>query len=208
MILKSSETARARVDEALKDAAKSREETAKALTALNEKNAAEESAMNEALTSGNIEGYQQHKAALDAVKDIKAAHEKRAEILEHKELITEAEYNEMVSAIMDEARKECEKAEKLIVSHINNAIKVGAQLCEAYDDAEKVLRILQNDVYRNADRPHDNNGNPKGWVGAKEIPRECWDIVKWIVSITDNPTYRYCAGIGEREEINIMDYIK
>ena len=209
MILKASETARAKANELLTDAEKGRQETAEIIAALTERIATEESEATAALQHGNVEAYQRHKAALEAARDIKAAHEERAEILNHKALITAEEYEEMINAIIDEAKAQRLKAIKDIVNYINKAAEVGANLCEAYTDADEVLGIMQNGVYRNADIAHDNTGKPIGWrIKNKEVPRECWGIVEWIQTIIDNPTYRSCTNRDERGTLNIMEFKK
>jgi len=88
------------------------------------------------------------------------------------------------------------------------AAEVGADLCEAYTDADEVLGVLQNDVYRNADRPHDSIGRPINWIGSKAIPRECWGIVEWVQGIIDNPVYRGCTSRRENGTLNIMEFKK
>ena len=208
MILKASETARAKANDLLTDAEKGRQETAGTIASLAEKIATEEREAKAELQRVNVEKYQQHKAALDAAKDIKAAHEERAEIIKGKALITAEEYDEMVNAIIDEAKAQRLKAIKDIVNYINKAAEVGADLCEAYTDADEVLGVLQNDIYRNADRPHDSNGKPISWVETKAVPRECWGIVEWIQGIIDNPVYRDCTNRDIRGTLNIMEFKK
>ena len=208
MILKASKAARSRATELLNAAGEGRWKTAETIATLNERIATEESEATAALQRGNVEEYQQHKASLEAAKEIKAAHEERAEILKHKALTTEEEYEEMVNAIIDEAKAQRVKAAKDIVDAINRAAEVAANLCEAYTDADEVLGVLQNDVYRNADRPHDSIGRPISWIGSKAIPLECWGIVEWIQGIIDNPTYRSCTNRDERGTLNIMEFKK
>lgn len=203
MILKASETARTKANDLLTAAEKGRQETAEAIAALAERVAAEEREAKAELQRGNVEAYQQHKAALDATKDIKAAHEERAEILKGKALITTEEYDEMVNAIIDEAKAQRLKAIKDIVNYINKAAEVGANLCEAYTDADEVLDVLQNEVYR-------NDGKPISYWQLKEkaVPRECWGIVEWIQGIIDNSTYRSCTNRDDHGTLNIMEFKK
>ena len=208
MILKASKAARSRATELLNAAAEGRWKTAETIATLNERIATEERAAKAEMLRGNVEEYQQHKASMEAAKEIRAAHEERAEILKGKALITAEEYDEMVNAIIDEAKAQRLKAIKDIVNYINKAAEVGADLCEAYTDADEVLGVLQNDVYRNADRPHDSIGRPINWIGSKAIPRECWGIVEWIQEIIDHPVYRGCTNRDERGTLNIMEFKK
>lgn len=208
MILKASEEARNKAAELLNAAEKGRQDTAEQIQALNEQIAITEKEMNAALQTGNVEEYQRLKSTLEAAKDIKAAHEERAEILKGKALITQEEYEELTGAILAEAEAKRIKAIKEIVNYINKAAEAGADLCEAYTDADETLHIVQHDLYRNADRPHYKAGQPVGWIGDKCIPRAAWGIVEWIQAIIDNPTYRAATGRDTRGNLNIMEFIK
>lgn len=117
-----------------------------------------EAAMQTASDTGDVNAYQKAKAARRDAADIKEMHETRKAKLEEKPLIPRAEYEKIISDIYAEVdRLEDVTKEKLfkLASEMKDAAE---EFEEVVFSANKILVILQRDVYKDADRKRDRTG--------------------------------------------------
>lgn len=133
-------------------------------------------AMRSAAAANDAVAYRDAKAAKQTAEDIKEMKEMRLETLISKPLMESDEYLKTVKAIYDEAETARRAAKKLLSDYSEKMAAVSADIMEAQSHANAVLKKLQDDVYRSADRPRGNDGHIIQ-IGAKAV--DLGDVIFW-----------------------------
>lgn len=140
--------------------------------------AAANSAMEKATTAGDVKAYQKAKAERRDASDAKEMHEARLNALNHKPLISKADYEKAVAEIYSEVAA-VENQSKQRIAELSEKMEGEALfLQEAVNAANRALHGLQHDVYRDADRRRDSNGDVL-FLAHDEKKIEKWDTINW-----------------------------
>ena len=131
--------------------------------------------MEAAKESSDLKAYQA------AMKELKAAESERDINQAIKDdfespLLSEAEYNEYCAAIFAEMDKETAAAKKQLAKLSESMRDIGADLLEKTEHCNEVLKVLQNDVYKNADRERTRYGM---YIGNQKEYKESYSAINW-----------------------------
>lgn len=193
MKLKSVENANRRIEEIKKNRAKEEAEIAGKIQQAKEDMEKATGAIAAAVNSTDLTAYKRATAERDEARIKKEMYEARLDILKASALISEHEYNSLVSAIIDEVKgmEKTRAAEMAAISE--QCAKAAAGLRSAQIDANKCLATLQHDVYRDADRTVIN---PSTRVydakSKKEI--DVWDTITWLEDPIQDDSYTATTG--------------
>lgn len=146
-----------KIDKLLSDRKASEAKAAEALAADETAIQKAEADMKQAASANDLEAYQKAKRALRDAKDSQELHGSWSKSVTEAPVITAEEYKSMVSAIYAEMDALENETLKKAVKLADDMAALGDALEEAYVSANKVLRRLQHDAYKDADRMR----NPK-----------------------------------------------
>lgn len=114
-------------------------------------------AMAEATAANSIEEYRMAKAHRESAKDAREMHEARRDALRNKPLISSADYEKTVSAIVSAVAGVESDTKKTLCGLSDEMAAAAADLEAVARNANDILQRLQHEVYRDADRSR----NPK-----------------------------------------------
>ena len=114
--------------------------------------AAANAAMEKATGAGNLKEYQQAKADRANALDAKEMHEARRDALRNKPLISSADYEKTVSAIVSAVAGVESDTKKTLCGLSDEMAAAAADLEAVARNANDILQRLQHEVYRDADR--------------------------------------------------------
>ena len=153
--------------------------------------AAANAAMEAATTAGDVKAYQKAKADRRNAEDAKEMHESRLNALNNKPLISKGDYEKAVADIYAElAALDDQKKQQL--AKLSDQMEAEAlELQEATAKANEVLRRLQHEIYRDADRSR----SPKGGIMALSSEDKAvnkWATISWgKVGVTSHQYAEY-----------------
>lgn len=174
----------------------------KIINDLNDSIAKYEQEKADAVKAGDNDKYKEAKSKLDDLNFSKTYHEERIRTFKTAPLISDSEYNHMVSDIMLQLRKE---SDANILETVNFLMK-GRDKAEALNalikEANEVLKKLQREVYREDLYKVDNDGcyiiskvNNRPMIDRNKVKSfDDYDYINWIHEIT----YQYNNGDGSR----------
>lgn len=140
-----------------------RENEVAELKALLDKDAAAIAAANEAMDAatngGDLKAYQTAKRERQDASDALEMHTARLSALEKKPLISKADYDQAISSVYSEIEQLDTKAKQDLAQLSEQMEKIVTDLQDAISEANRVLQVLQHDVYRDADRRLNNKGD-------------------------------------------------
>ena len=149
--------------------------------------------MTKAVETGGPAAYQDAKAEYNNAIDSLEMYARRREYLQSRPLISQAQYEEVVSDICQEmAEAETSTIDTLekLAEQMNAA---AVELEEAQAKANKVLATLQHDIYRDADRSRDKDGRIKPiFSEIKKVDK--WQVINWGKSAVKNKEYISYTG--------------
>lgn len=193
MSLQSIEKAKKRIEEIKKNRVKEEADIADQIRKLEEDLKNAEAAAADAVNRMDVTAYKKANAQKEDARIQKEMYEARRDTLKASALISDIEYNNLVSAIMDEVKALGDAQAVKMARIAEDFAKAAAGLRSAQQDANACLRILQHDIYRDADRPILNKS-----TGAVDIRSEkkidIWDIITWIESPILNDAYTTTTG--------------
>ena len=120
--------------------------------------AAANKAMEAATTAGDVKAYQKAKADRRDAADAKEMHEARLNALNNKPLISKADYEKAVADIYAEIAALDDQIKQRLAKLSDQMEAEALELQEAINKANEVLRRLQHEVYRDADRSRSAKG--------------------------------------------------
>lgn len=156
---------------------------------------AAEGEMTAATIAGDVKAYQKAKAKRTNACDAKEMHEKRVEMLNKKPLITETEYNLMVSDVASEMSELDNNAKEKLAELSNEMNAIGLELKEAQEDANEVLKKLKVRVFDNA-TPADIRSGKYSVNRAKPRTVDKWETIWWATSGVNTDGYKKHTGNG------------
>ena len=113
-------------------------------------------AMEEATAAGDLKAYQAAKSKRTDAEDAKEMHMNRLDALKNKPLISRREYEKAVSDITLEVAALDDETKQALARLSEQMADHAEELRENTIHADEVLRRLQHDVYRDADRTRHN----------------------------------------------------
>jgi hypothetical protein len=155
------------------------------------------SAKETAKNNGDISGYRKANAEILEATDAKMIYEEMYNKLDGKPLISEAEYKKMVSDIESEIYALEEETRKELAQYSELMEEKALYLQERQAKANTVLKRLQGDVFKDADRWRDANGRI-GYLPHENKEVNAWETVGWGKAGVDH--YQYKLFIAEKEE--------
>lgn len=135
-------------------------------------------AMEAATIAGDVKAYQQAKAARRDAEDAKEMHEARINALNNDPLISQSDYEKAVANIYAEVAAFDDQTKQQLAKLSDQMEQAADRLKQATEHANTVLRMLQSDVYRDADRSRDKNGNMLKIVHESKSV-STWETVSW-----------------------------
>lgn len=155
--------------------------------------------MEEATEAGDLEAYQKAKAELRNALDAKEMYNKRYNAFLDKALITKAEYNKLVTGILEECAALDNKAKEKLAALANQMLEIGLELQETFNGSNHILAKLQHDIYKDEDRTK----NAKGVVMNLSHERKAYtnyDTVAWAKAAAKHYSYEKYTGNKITEE--------
>jgi len=193
MSLQSIEKAKKRIEEIKKNRVKEEADIADQIRNLEEDLKRAETAAADAVNRMDVTAYKKANAQKEDARIQKEMYEARRDTLKASALISDIEYNNLVSAIMDEV-KALEDAQAVkMVRLAEDCAKAAAGLRSAQKDANACLRILQHDIYRDADRPILNK-ETRAMDARTEKKIDIWDIITWLEGPILDDAYTTTTG--------------
>lgn len=148
-----------------------------------------ESDMRQAVTGNNLEAYQKAKRALQNAKDSQELHGAWAKSVKEQPGITEAEYKDMVSAIYAELDALANETLQKAVKIADEMAAAGDALAEAQEQANAVLRRLQHDVYKDADRTHSKKTGEPLFISSEDKAVNKWEVLNFTRAAKEHFMY-------------------
>ncbi len=130
-------------------------------------------AMDEAELSGDEKGYQDARRDRADAMASKELHQKRLARLLNEPLITQDNYESWVNSIYAEVADIDTQARGIIARQSVKMAHIADELKETFEKANEVLRRLQSDVYKDADRSKNTSGE------IMKLPHETKNVDKW-----------------------------
>ena len=150
---------------------------------------AAEEAMQTATDAGDLKKYSQAKAARHDAADAEEMHKNRLNKLEGQPLLTKTEYEKLVADLHGEIN-DLENLTKGKLYALAAEMKAESEEFEkAVDSANKVLFTLQHDVYRDADRKRNRDGEIIQLVHENKTLDKSGTI-NWGREAAENSLYR------------------
>lgn len=156
-------------------------------------------AMEAATTAGDVKAYQRAKADRRDAADAKEMYEARLNALNNKPLISKADYEKAVADIYAEiAALEDQKKQQL--AKLSDQMETEAlELQEATEKANAVLRRLQKEVYRDADRSRNAKGDIMT-LSHEDKAVNKWATISWgKVGVTSHQYAEYTGRKVKQE---------
>lgn len=150
-------------------------------------------AMEAATDAGDIEAYQKAKAERRDAMDAREMHESRLEKLNNKPLMSKAEYEAALAEIFNEMAANDDQTRQAVAKLADEMNAAGLQLQEAQEHANEVLHRLQHEVYKDADRRKDKNGNIIA-IASEEKHVDKWETIRWAKAAANHPNYKNYTG--------------
>lgn len=150
--------------------------------------------MEAATAAGDVKAYQLAKNARRDAEDAKEMYESRINTLNEKPLISQSEYEKTVANIYAEIAALDGKTKEKLASLSDQMNDEAEKLKQVQEEANKVLRQLQHDLYRDADRT-----GPRGILLADKLKAvDKWDTINWGKAGVTH--YQYSQYTGRRVE--------
>ncbi len=149
-----------RIAEIYRDREKERGAIKQSIAEAEEAIAAHDRELEEAICRGDEEAYSQIRKAREATLDALEMRKRRLSQLENKALITREEYESLVNGIMGECRRITEANKQTIAGLASQIGEIGESEKHILQRANMALHELQENVYRNEDRPKLPSGKP------------------------------------------------
>lgn len=134
--------------------------------------------MEAATIAGDVKAYQQAKAARRDAEDAKEMHEARINALNNNPLMSQAEYEKAVASIYAEVAAIDDQTKQKLVKLSDQMEDAAESLKQSIDYANKVLQMLQGDIYKDADRSRDKNGRLMKLAHEDKAVSK-WETVSW-----------------------------
>ncbi len=150
-------------------------------------------AMEVATIAGNVKAYQKAKADRRDAADAKEMHDARLNALNHKPLISKADYEKAVAEIYAEIAGIDDKAKQNLTKLSEQMEAEILELQEDIKKANEVLHLLQHNVYRDADRKTDAQGEPL-FLPHEDKKIEKWETINWGKAGVMHPQYTRYTG--------------
>lgn len=188
-MLKSIEQTESRIKELLEERRKEitereaqLEESRKALTVA-EKN------IDAAIDSGDTKAYQKAKAEKAEAEDAIELREKRLDLLKKQPLINQAEYDKRCQAIISDLDEMTSRQQKEAVKIVEGLKAIYEEANEEIGQGNEVLARWQHEVYRDADRSTNVNGQML--KNPSEIKRYTnFDVTSFVLEVLHNGYYK------------------
>lgn len=148
-----------RIAEIYRDKEKERGAIQQSIAEAEEAIAAHDRELEEAICRGDEEAYSRIRKAREATLDSLEVRKRRLSQLDDKALITREEYESLVSGIMGECRRITEANKQTIAGLASQIGEIGESEKRILQRANIALHELQENVYKNEDRPRFPNGN-------------------------------------------------
>lgn len=153
-----------------------------------------EAAMDKATAAGDLKAYQSaKKEKLDAADAIEM-HSARFDALEHKPLVTEAEYNKAIAAIMGELTAENNRAKEKLTALADEMKATADELAEIFAEGNAVLRKWQHEIFRD-DATRTRNDGSKVHDPNKEKQWKDHSAVLYGGRAVEDPFYKNFRGL-------------
>lgn len=153
---------------------------------------AAEAAIKAATMSDDLQAFRAAKNDLSAAQDALEMHTKRRTVLENGPLITDEEYNKLVSDMIAEIKTIERKTQKRLVSLADQMAEAGQALQDSQQAVNTALRRLQHDIYRDADRTRRNGQIIL--IASEDKQVDTWETINWSKAPLENDVYKRCKG--------------
>ena len=191
---KTLESMNTKANEILKD----RDEQLKTLSdQLREERAAAakaEAAMDKATAAGDLKAYQNAKKERADAMDAIEMHSARFDTLEHKPLVTEAEYNKAIAAIMGDLTEKNNRAKEKLTSLADEMKAVADELTEILSEGNALLHKWQHEIYRD-DATRTRNDGSKVHDPSKEKQWKDYTAVLYGGRAVEDQFYKDFRGL-------------
>lgn len=146
-------------------------------------------AMDKATNESDIIKYREAKAEYSENIDAKEMHEKRLDKLKNKPYISELEYKNYISAIYNEVSAVNDNVKQKLAKLSLEMSEAVSPLSDTIKKANSILRILQHDLYRDADRTVVANGTML-FLDSEDKQIYKPDTIHWGMAGVNDPLYK------------------
>ena len=139
-----------------------------------------------ATKEGNLKKYREAKATISNYEDSLEMNRARLNTLKEKPLITQTYYEQEIAEIRKEFSSISEDAKKKLASLSEEMLEIALNLQNETNEANRVLRRFQHEIYRDADRSKNSDGKIVYFSQeTKEV--KAWEVVSWgkAAALTD-----------------------
>ncbi len=188
------ETMNTKADEILKKRTKEQKALSDQLREERAAAAKAEAAMDKATAAGDLKAYQSAKKDKADATDAIEMHSARFDALEHKPLVTEAEYNKAIASIMGELTAENNRAKEKLTALADEMKATADELAEIFAEGNALLHKWQHDVFRDDATKTTNDGKK---IHRQDLEKQ-WtnlDAVSYGNIAVDHPLYKVFRGM-------------
>ncbi len=191
--LKAADTARARAETLLKNAADRRASYMARVDSADEKIAAAEADMKAATEANDFDAYAAAKARRQSAADAREMASEGLQKVEAEPIISESEYKSLNDAIYAEAEELQKETQARLVKLSEEMLRVGQEYKATAHDATSVLQLLQRRVHADADLlPKDKWGSfPTSRLHGV---RDRGGLIQWSKAGTQHVSYKRATG--------------
>lgn len=114
--------------------------------------------MDLATIKSDLVAYKKSKQQYSDAQISTEMYSKRLDALKNKPLIKKEEYEKLINDIFTEMQQLSDEADTRFIKLFNSAQEISEELMSAGKKANEIIKTLQSDVYKNADRLRAANG--------------------------------------------------
>jgi hypothetical protein len=151
------------------------------------------STIEQATIEGDLEAYQKAKAERADVMDSKEMHERRLSMLNNEPLLSKGDYEEAIREIYAEIAAQDDITKQTLRRLSEEMEKAATDLQDALNKANEVLRFLQHDIYKDADRSRNEKGVML-MIPSEEKHLDKWETVNWGMTAVMSHQYESYSG--------------
>lgn len=153
----------------------------------------------EAVKTGDVDAYHKAKAAARYAADLKELTQRRSELLREKALISDEEYNELLNGIYSEFKLVIDSSLEQMKGLIDKSIALAESYREKIDKANYTITRLQRDVYKDADRPRQANGEVL-YTNSTDKTIKDWRVYNLGIWAANHAVYKDLKAKEEQHE--------
>lgn len=146
-----------------------------------------------ALSNGNVDEYQKTHKAIEKADATIFVHSSLLNKLKEEPMISQAEYESMVSDVMAEIAKNVDEYKAEIVALVDKMADIRDAESEVLNRGNTLLKKLQHDLYRDADRTRDQAGRMMN-LQHENKRFDDFNIPSLVNSTLNNDCYKKIGG--------------